>query len=296
MVMDRSEQIGLGFTLGGHAAIIAAIFFLNGPEEEIIKEPGMAVTLVGEGTAAPVTGEIGETPPPPADDLVEEVSDEADIAAKVAAEVADSKADEAAAAEAAAKKAQAAAASANATAAQKKAAREAAAKAAKKKREAAAAEAKRKKAARDKARKEKAAKDKAARDKAAKDKARREFEEAMKGKTSSNASATAGQARGKASGAIGDEVRPFIKRNCKLSSGDGSSLQVFVALTISKKGALQSASVDNVKGTTPQNRTQVEPAKRCVIQSLRQASPYNLNPADYNVWKNHRVQIKVNIK
>jgi hypothetical protein len=29
---------------------------------------------------------------------------------------------------------------------------------------------------------------------------------------------------------------------------------------------------------------------------LRAASPYNLDPADYDVWKNHKVQLKVNFK
>ena len=291
MVMDRSEQIGLGFTLGGHAAIIAAIFFLNGPEEEIIKEPGMAVTLVGEGTAAPVTGEIGETPPPPADDIVEEVSDEADIAAKVAAEVADSKADEAAAAEAAAKKAQAAAASANATAAQKKAAREAAAKAAKKKREAAAAEAKRKKAARDKARKEKAAKDKAARDKAAKDKARREFEEAMKGKTGGNNKASKAQTA-KARVTIGGQISIA---SCIPDGIDVRKISTRVVINLNKNGTISSLSNVTQKGRTASNAPQMEPTKRCVLSSIRRAAPFRgLDPKNYASWKSVPINFRPN--
>ena len=287
MVMDRSEQIGLGFTLGGHAAIIAAIFFLNGPEEEIIKEPGMAVTLVGDGTAAPVTGEIGETPPPPADDLVEEVSDEADIAA----EVADSKADEAAAAEAAAKKAQAAAASANATAAQKKAAREAAAKAAKKKREAAAAEAKRKKAARDKARKEKAAKDKAARDKAAKDKARREFEEAMKGKTGGNNKASKAKTA-KARVTIGGQISIA---SCIPDGIDVRKISTRVVINLNKNGTISSLSNVTQKGRTASNAPQMEPTKRCVLSSIRRAAPFRgLDLKNYASWKSVPINFRPN--
>ena len=36
--------------------------------------------------------------------------------------------------------------------------------------------------------------------------------------------------------------------------------------------------------------------KQCVLNSLRAASPYNLDPDGYDTWKNHKVKLKVNFK
>lgn len=94
---------------------------------------------------------------------------------------------------------------------------------------------------------------------------------------------------------IAAEVRPLIP-SCAPRTSDNSSLRVFVSLSISPSANLVSANVYDVQGITPSNEAQVDEMKRCVLQSLKAASPYNLDPEEYEVWKGHRVQLKVNFK
>lgn len=94
---------------------------------------------------------------------------------------------------------------------------------------------------------------------------------------------------------IAAEVRPLIP-SCAPRTSDNSSLRVFVSLSISPSASLVSANVYDVQGITPSNEAQVDEMKRCVLQSLKAASPYNLDPEEYEVWKGHRVQLKVNFK
>jgi periplasmic protein TonB len=106
---------------------------------------------------------------------------------------------------------------------------------------------------------------------------------------------TAAQIRSLASNAIAAEVRPFIP-GCAPPTSDNSSLRVFVQLNIGSNAALVGANVYDVQGITPSNQAQVEAMKRCVLDSLRKASPYNLDPDQYDTWRNHKVQLKVNFK
>lgn len=106
---------------------------------------------------------------------------------------------------------------------------------------------------------------------------------------------TAAQIRTKTSNTIAAEVRPFIP-GCAPVTSDKSSLRVFVALNIGPSANLTSASVYDVQGITPGNQAQVERMKKCVLDSLRAASPYNLDPEQYDTWRSHRVQLKVNFK
>jgi periplasmic protein TonB len=106
---------------------------------------------------------------------------------------------------------------------------------------------------------------------------------------------TAAQIRTKTSNTIAAEVRPYIP-GCAPVTSDKSSLRVFVALNIGPAANLTSASVYDVQGITPGNQAQVERMKKCVLDSLRAASPYNLDPEQYDMWRNHRVQLKVNFK
>jgi periplasmic protein TonB len=94
---------------------------------------------------------------------------------------------------------------------------------------------------------------------------------------------------------IAAEVRPLIP-SCAPRTSDNSSLRVFVLLSISPSASLVSANVYDVQGITSSNEAQVDEMKRCVLQSLKAASPYNLDPEEYEVWKGHRVQLKVNFK
>lgn len=103
------------------------------------------------------------------------------------------------------------------------------------------------------------------------------------------------QIRSLASNTIAAEVRPFIP-GCAPPTSDNSSLRVFVQLSIGSNAALTSANVYDVQGITPSNQAQVEQMKRCVLDSLRKASPYNLDPDQYDTWRNHKVQLKVNFK
>lgn len=106
---------------------------------------------------------------------------------------------------------------------------------------------------------------------------------------------TVAQIRSKVSTTIGAEVRPFVP-GCAPSTSDNSSLRVFVALNIGPSANLLSASVYDVQGVTPANEAQVPAMKRCVLDSLRKASPYDLDTEQFDTWRNHKVQLKVNFK
>jgi periplasmic protein TonB len=106
---------------------------------------------------------------------------------------------------------------------------------------------------------------------------------------------TASQIRSKANATIAAEVRPLVP-GCAPSTSDNSSLFVFVQMNIGQSANLISANVYDVKGVTPGNQAQVEQMKRCVLDSLRKASPYNLDLDQYDTWRNHKVQLKVNFK
>ncbi len=103
------------------------------------------------------------------------------------------------------------------------------------------------------------------------------------------------QVRSKTSATIGAEVRPFIP-GCAPSTSDNSSLLVFVQLNIGPSANLLSASVYDVQGITPSNQAQVPAMKRCVLDSLRAASAYNLDLTQFETWRNHKVKLKVNFK
>lgn len=106
---------------------------------------------------------------------------------------------------------------------------------------------------------------------------------------------SAGEIRSLASAAIASEVRPLIP-GCAPSTSDNSSLRVFVQLNIGQSRNLVSATVYDVQGITPANEAQVDRMKKCVLDSLRAASPYNLEPEGFETWRNHKVQLKVNFK
>ena len=109
------------------------------------------------------------------------------------------------------------------------------------------------------------------------------------------AAKTAAEVRSATSNTIAAEVRPLIP-SCAPRTSDNSSLRVFVALNIGPSAKLISADVYDVQGINPANEAQVDEMKRCVVQSLKAASPYELDPKEFEVWKSHKVQLKVNFK
>ncbi len=160
-------------------------------------------------------------------------------------------------------------------------------------------------AARDKAAREaaaKAARDKAAREKAAKEAAERkrrqaEFERSMGGVVGGGGGSgkPPAQIRQAASTKIAGEVAGLIKR-CMPSASAQSSLVVSVQLSLNKSAQLTGSSITNIQGQNPQNQNQIPIVKQCVLNSLKQASPYALDPRDYEVWKSHKLSLKVNFK
>lgn len=97
------------------------------------------------------------------------------------------------------------------------------------------------------------------------------------------------------SNTIAAEVRPLIP-GCAPRTSDNSSLRIFASLNIDKSAKLVAANVYDVQGVTESNSAQVESMKRCVLESLRAASPYNLDPSEFEMWRDHKVQLKVNFK
>ena len=109
------------------------------------------------------------------------------------------------------------------------------------------------------------------------------------------AARTAAVIRSAVNNTISAEVRPLIPP-CTPRTSDNSSLKVFVALNIGRSGNLLDANVYKLVGETPSNAAQIPQVKQCVLNSLRAASPYNLNPDEFDTWKNHKVQIEVNFR
>jgi len=273
MAFDRSEAIGLASAVGGHGILLAIIALgLFGMEETIEKPQSLAVTLEGDGTPLPVTGEVGAGEIAPA--LVEEAEEEVEAAA----ESADSAAEAAAQAEADAKKAADAAARANATAAEKRAAREAAAKAA-------AAKRARDKAARDKARKEKAARDKAARDKAARDKAQNEFDEL--GKKFGGSGKTSAQEKRSITASINGAVkRPWDACRIPGATTEIRSLKTVVKFTLTKSGGLGRITSVRTSGRSAGNAGQIPRFEACARNAISRAAPFKLPAENYSFWQN----------
>ena len=109
------------------------------------------------------------------------------------------------------------------------------------------------------------------------------------------AARTAAVIRSAVNNTISAEVRPLIPP-CTPRTSDNSSLKVFVALNIGRSGNLLDANVYKLVGETPSNAAQIPQVKQCVLNSLRAASPYNLNPDEFDTWKYHKVQIEVNFR
>jgi outer membrane biosynthesis protein TonB len=89
---------------------------------------------------------------------------------------------------------------------------------------------------------------------------------------------------------------PQIQRKVEACSPPGIELYKIittVTLNLDPSGRLVSVGYGGQTGITDSNRPQAEPLKQCILQAIRSASPFsNLDPEYYDVWKSHAMRIK----
>jgi len=297
MALDRSDMIGMTATIGIHGALIAVIALgVFAMEEKIEKPQTLTVSLDGEGSPLPLTGEVGEAELAP--ELTEEAEEALEAAADETAEDSDAAASEAEAAKAQAdaKAAEEAAKRADASAADKRKAKEAAERAARKKRDADAAKARKKEAERKKRERDKRERERKKKEAERKERERKEREKRERDRRLGNAvgggdnAPNAGATR-RARASIGGQIRI---RGCP-SGLDVKKLVTRVTINLNRNGSIASLTNISQSGATASNRPQLEPTKRCILNSIRAAAPFRgLDPADYQSWKSIRIGFKAN--
>lgn len=131
------------------------------------------------------------------------------------------------------------------------------------------------------------------------------FEDAVRG-TGSNPQPTQGTAqqagtvarkagpevRREVNAALGPQIRDKIER-CAPTGLYIRQIETFVTLNLDATGRLLDVRVDKQTGINDNNRPQAEPLKRCIIQAVRAASPFQgLDPEYHDVWKTHAMRLR----
>jgi periplasmic protein TonB len=104
----------------------------------------------------------------------------------------------------------------------------------------------------------------------------------------------AAEVRRSVTAALASQIKPYLEA-CAPSGVDIDAMRTFITLNLSSSGALSSVSFNKQTGVNESNRPQAEPLKQCALRAARQASPYRgLDPAYHDVWKSHAMQLKAN--
>lgn len=104
----------------------------------------------------------------------------------------------------------------------------------------------------------------------------------------------AAEIRRSVTAALASQIKPYLEA-CAPSGVDIDALRTFITLNLASNGALSSVSFVKQTGVNESNRPQAEPLKQCAMKAARQASPYRgLDAAYYDVWKSHAMQLKAN--
>ncbi len=104
----------------------------------------------------------------------------------------------------------------------------------------------------------------------------------------------AAEVRRSVTAALASQIRPYLV-SCAPSGVDIDVMRTFITLNLNSNGALSSVSFNKQTGVNESNRPQAEPLKQCALKAARQASPYRgLDPAYHDVWKSHAMQLKAN--
>jgi colicin import membrane protein len=319
MAMDREEKLGLGAAVGGHALLVIGLALgLFMTAKPIIEPPNMAVTLVSEDaspspspasspepeqTVSEPTKAEREEPVTEDDSAADEAAATALLKERAAQDAADQKraAQAKAKAEAAARaaaEAKAAALKASATAAEIARAKEAAKRAEAARQEAAAAKLRQqqqaaalaKKRAAEDAKRRADAEAKRLAEAKRKASANRELADAISKLGTSGAPKTANvAATKKAKAKIGNQIRI---RGCP-DGIEADRIVTTVTINLNSNGTIASLSNIAQQGRTDSNAAQMEPTKRCVLESIRAAAPFTgLDPTEFESWKSIRIGFK----
>ena len=106
------------------------------------------------------------------------------------------------------------------------------------------------------------------------------------------AAKTAAEVRRSVSISIAGQIRSRV-RACAPSGIDINKIETFVTLNLEPTGKLTSVRFDKQDGKNASNQPQAGPLKDCILQAVRAASPYNgLDPEYYDVWKTHALRLR----
>ena len=104
----------------------------------------------------------------------------------------------------------------------------------------------------------------------------------------------AAEVRRSVTAALASQIKPYLEA-CAPSGVDIDAMRTFITLNLTSSGALSSVSFNKQTGVNESNRPQAEPLKQCALRAARQASPYRgLDPEYHDVWKSHAMQLKAN--
>jgi periplasmic protein TonB len=105
---------------------------------------------------------------------------------------------------------------------------------------------------------------------------------------------TAGQIRNEVNAILGPKILRYI-RQCAPSGLDVNKIVTTVTLNLTQSGGIASLSGVSQRGVTENNKPQAAPMERCVTGAIRKAAPFTeLNPKDYDGWKTHRMSFQPN--
>jgi periplasmic protein TonB len=102
----------------------------------------------------------------------------------------------------------------------------------------------------------------------------------------------AAEVRRSVNASLAAQIKPYLEA-CAPSGVDMDAIRTFITLSLDRSGGLSSVRFDKQTGVNASNSPQADPLKQCALRAARQASPYRgLDPEYYDVWKTHALQLK----
>lgn len=94
---------------------------------------------------------------------------------------------------------------------------------------------------------------------------------------------------------IGQKVQPAMEETCRSLSGPGvESLVVRIVIHLDRSGRyLSNDTPQIVEGRSPATERYIPRFIECTVAAIRRASPFNLDPASFEYWKNYPAKLKL---
>lgn len=106
------------------------------------------------------------------------------------------------------------------------------------------------------------------------------------------ATKTAAEVRRSVGVSIAGQIRGRV-RACAPTGVDINKIETFVTLSLEPSGRLAAVRFDRQTGINESNQPQAGLLKDCILQAVRAASPYNgLDPEYHDVWKTHALRLR----